>query len=173
MRTFSAASLALASAILVLPGSAFAACQGQGGLICGSGAPQISSAADLQVSRGGNFTPLAAGAGLRGGDRILTGSTEASLSLGPSCMAAVGPGSLVTLSRSGGRTCASVTNQAGILPQEPGTTGAIGDEPRIPPAAIAAGVAAAAAGATGLGFALSGSGGVGNFPVVTATVSAR
>ena len=96
--------------IAVSSSPAFAACTSQNGLICGTGIPRISALGDeLQVSRGGDYGPIASGASLRSGDRVLAGPTGATLSLGPSCSRPVGAGALVSIVRTGGRLCSAVT----------------------------------------------------------------
>lgn len=97
-------------AIAVSCSPAFAACTSQNGLICGTAIPRISAPGDeLQVSRGGDYAPIASGASLRSGDRVLAGPTGATLSLGPSCSRPVGAGALVSIVRTGGRLCSAVT----------------------------------------------------------------
>lgn len=163
-------TLVLAPLALAVPGSALAACEGQGGLICGSGTPQITSAAGLQVSRGGGFTPVASGSALRGGDRVLTGGGEARLSLGPSCSLPVAADALVSISRRGGKTCASVTSSSGA-PNGPSVSSAI-DRPTddVDPRLVigAGGAAGAAALALGIGLADSGGRSTANVPTVSA-----
>ncbi len=160
-------ALAFAPVVLAVPGSALAACEGQGGLICSSGAPQITSAAGLQVSRGGEFVQLASGTVLRGGDRVLTGDAAARLSFGPSCSAPVAADALVSITRTGGKTCASVTAPSGA-PDSPAVTGEL-DRRLVVGAGGAAGAAALA-----LGFGLADGGGNRTPTIVpAATVSAK
>ena len=160
-------ALALAPVALAVPGSARAACEVQGGLICGTGAPQMTAPAGLQVSRGGAFVPVASGTALRGGDRVLTGDAAARLSLGPSCGAPVAAGALVSITRTGGKTCASVTAPSGA-PDSPAVTGEL--DRRL---VIGAGGAAGAT-ALALGFGLADGGGNRTPTIVpAATVSAR
>ena len=96
--------------IAVSSSAAFAACTSQNGLICGTAIPRISAPGDeLQVSRGGDYAPIASGVSLRSGDRVLAGPTGATLSLGPSCTRPVGAGAMVSIMRTGGRLCSAVT----------------------------------------------------------------
>ena len=154
-------ALALAAAVFAVPADGFAACERQGALICGSGAPRVASEAELTVSRGGSFLPLDTATGLRAGDRVLTGASAARVALGPSCTTTVGPGALVSFTRSGDRTCLSTAGGPG---DGIASTGAIGPDGReidrpfgVPPVAVGAAVAAGAA--IGLGIALGGGGG--------------
>lgn len=175
----------LTAALFLLTWEASAACQGgPGGSICGGGAPSLSSPGGLQVSRGGSFRPLDSGALLRGGDRILSGANAATLALGAGCSATIAAGSLVTLSQSGGQTCARVSNVQGtplaqqaapgtpsapgapgapglaVGPGAPGLAGALG----IPTAALPALGVAGVAAAIGVGVGVTAS---------TSTVSAQ
>ena len=162
MINFRPISTALIALCLAAPGTASAKCTRAGDLICGRGEPAIASNAPLQVSRGGDFAAIAPGAALRGGDRVLIGATEARLTLGPSCQAEVGPGSLVSIRRTDGRTCALVSqqpSQAGLGATEPG-----GLDPTI----VGAGVLAGGAGLVALGIALENNNGGGG-----GTVSSR
>lgn len=167
-------ALALAPVVLAVPGGALAACEGQGSLICSSGAPRITSPAGLQVSRGGEFVPVDAGTVLRSGDRVLTGDAAARLSLGPSCSAPVAAGALVSITRTGGKTCASVTTPSGA-PDGPAVTGAIDAPTGELDRRLVVGVGgAAAAAALALGFGLADGGGNRTPTIVpAATVSAR
>lgn len=161
--------LVLSALALTVPGGARAACETHGRLICGSGAPQITSDAALQVSRGGSFAPAASGAVLRGGDRVLAGDGAARLALGPSCSAPVAAGALVSISRRDGRTCASVTSPSGAS-DGPAVTGALEDRREIPTGLLIGAGGAAAAGALALGFGLTDSA---NTSALVPTISAR
>lgn len=126
---------------------AFAACTSQNGLVCGTGTPRISAPGDeLQVSRGGDYSPIGSGATLRSGDRVLAGATGATLSLGPSCNVPVGAGALVSIARVGGRLCSAVTEPVAgaTAPDVAGTTFPFGAAVVVAGGAAAIGIAATA-----------------------------